>query len=413
MFEKGKQMLYLQQAKVAQAMLDIYQKDNHISQKRLYLSGEMGVGKTYVASWLLSKLKFNHALIIAPKTVVQKLQKVIFEYTKIKADIINKDSNFTQLAPISIINYHNWKILEETSSIPQEYDTALKKLQNEFNNAKTRNDIISKNGSSDWLKIKDDTQTALKKLTPDFDMVIADEVHLLRPTTKEFAFLTSLLLNEQTKFLGLTGTLFNQNMYNLLQLLFISNPKLMHRFQDSTLSNEFQIDRNTVSPDSVYSSRLRNIAYFYNHVWRYLAGQLSLADLKKKQKNKDFDLKQAIMPLNGLPLSQEQKLWCMIADANMNKLGVNQKRRNKIINNYLDFPSLGQPILTRTKSKNTVDDFSIQFAKDPDKARARFQYFCGMALKPIKLNKTAKFMQCNKILKANQARQLSLFKIKH
>ena len=63
----------------AQAVADAYnviQQPNHISQHHLWLSGEMGVGKTYIASGFGQKINANRVLIVSPDTVTTKWQKV-------------------------------------------------------------------------------------------------------------------------------------------------------------------------------------------------------------------------------------------------------------------------------------------------------------------------------------------------
>ena len=51
----------------------------NLHQNTLYLSGEMGVGKTYIASYIASKLS-KKTLIVCPVNVINKWKKVFLEY---------------------------------------------------------------------------------------------------------------------------------------------------------------------------------------------------------------------------------------------------------------------------------------------------------------------------------------------
>ena len=49
-------MLYPKQQECVNQIINTFNTPNHISNHRIYLSGEMGVGKTYIASSVADKL---------------------------------------------------------------------------------------------------------------------------------------------------------------------------------------------------------------------------------------------------------------------------------------------------------------------------------------------------------------------
>lgn len=391
--------LYPKQQEVADNLFKAYQNPNHISQGRLYVSGEMGVGKTYIASALIAKLQPKHTLIMAPNTVLPKWQKVLKEYTDLHSKIITKQSSFNDMPDIVLCSYKNYKLLINYSKNSQDTKIALKEFQRHITNAQARDDYLmlnkltdNKESTSLWSTLDAKLQTSLMTKMPYFDFVVADEVHLLKPSTQAFATIIGLLINQKTKFLGLTGTIFNQNIRNLYQLLFLTNPLLMNQFQaiNGQTSETYTLDRYRIHS-------YHPLNYFINAIWQYIAAQISLVDISKTS-TEEFDLKQAIMPLKGLTLTHEQKLWQAIATDNMKSLYVKQKQIDKIINNYFDLPSNKQPVITMTR-KNECNPYIANYTERSNEAAAKHKVFCGMYLKPIALNKTAKFKQCQAILK--------------
>ena len=219
-----------------------------------------------------------------------------------------------------------------------------------------------------------------------FDFIVADEVHLLKPSHLDFAILYTLLRNSQkrSKFLGLTGTLFNQNIENLLFLIATTNPKLLKSLTALNINKNYNLNE--------FLPIFQSAADFYIRIWRYLGAQLSLTDLKQKSQRLDSETKQEIMPLNGIQLTKQQRLWLEIAGEQMKNNS--QKKIDLISANYLDLPERKQPVITHhsliSNTKNS-DDKYYKISKD----------YAGMALDPIKLEKTPKFEQLLTILKNN------------
>lgn len=395
--------LYPKQQEVANNLIKAYQNVDHIGQGHLYVSGEMGVGKTYIASYLVSKLKPSHTLIVAPKSVLKKWQTVLKEYTDLKSEIITKDSNFSKLPEIAICSSQNYRLLLNYSKEPDEFKTAIKDLQNKTNNARSRSDYLmiksplkqfNENAldfNDRWNFLEANIKTRLKKYSPQFDFIIVDEVHLLKPSTLNFATVMGLLMSSKSKFLGLTGTIFNQNISNLYQLLFLTNPLLMNPFQAVNNSNNLIYKIGRYDEHNVYP-----LNYFVNAIWKYIGAQISLDDINKTSET-EFDLTQIIMPLKGLALSRQQELWKSIASKNMKTLNITSNRINTIVNNYLDLPSNKQPIITTMRKINSVSEIA-EHTDDLRNSTVKRKSYSGMYLKPIPVDQTAKFKQCQNIL---------------
>lgn len=401
--------LYPKQQEVVDNLLKTYQNPQHIARGRLYISGEMGVGKTYMGSVILKKLQPKHALVLAPSTVLKKWQKVLAS-CNIDSIIINKKkaiADCSNLPQVVLASYNNYKYLLAPEDEVSNYCESLKKLQQKLTNSVKRNTPLMLKVVpgiyEDW-RVKHDLismelEHNLTNYSQNFDFVICDEVHLLKPSRREFSFAMSLLMKRQTKFLGLTGTLFSQNLSNLWQLLFLTNPELCNEFAINRLElpSLFSLS-DTNDPDNL----LNHISYFYNYIWRYIGGQISLSDLKQKSRA-DFDLKQAIMPLNGINMTREQELWQTIAQANLKILGISKQKADHIVNNYLDLPENSQPLINYSRKSLTNPDLD-DFVKGDSTAKQTA--YCGMYLKPIKLQETTKFKQCLSIVKQHPEKTL-------
>lgn len=386
-------MLYPKQQEIVDNLYKAYQSQALFNDRHLYISGEMGVGKTYMASALANKMKPKHALVICPDAVCQKWKQVYQEFNP-NQDIVVYHSKLTitkkQDLPDCLIMPEKslYRFLTQLDFV-NPYDLALLKT-------KLANSMSSyERNSSQSFKYTDILSVAASESESIhdqiFDLVIADEIHTYRITHQNFVGLYYLLdFNKQTPFLGLTGTLFNQNLDYLLSLLLLLNPSIFKKqaYKIFTKQQAFT----TIDMDKWFS-----ISAFYLDLWQYLGAQISLSDIKQKANN---NINQEIMPIKALPLSDAQKAWQNLVRVNLHSLATH-KKIERIIMNYLDFPENKAPVIRRTSHDETDADHQ------PERRHYFAQYYdCGLLLKPIALKETAKFKQLMKILKENPVHTL-------
>lgn len=380
--------LYPKQEEVANNLLKIYQTKDHISHGALYLSGEMGVGKTYIGSYLVNVLSPHCALIIVPSLVLNKWQNVLQGFTKQEITVINRKSN--KLGHINLCTYQNLKYVYQLAIKNQnllvDYPKNNQRLLRNLNN-RSRDIILPlQDFDSKQYKIHSAKSFEKPKIDLPFDFIVADEVHLLKPSHLDFAILYTLLRNSQKrpKFLGLTGTLFNQNIENLLFLIATTNPELLKGLNALNINENYNLNE--------FLPIFQSAADFYTRIWCYLGAQLSLTDLKQKSQRLDSETKQEIMPLNGIQLTKQQRLWLEIAGEQMKDNS--QKKIDLISANYLDLPERKQPVITHHSLISNIENSDNKYYKIS-------KDYAGMALDPIKLEKTPKFKQLLTILKNN------------
>lgn len=356
-------VLYKKQEEVANALIKSYQKP-YLNEGHLYLSGEMGVGKTYIASSVAHKLQAKHVLIICPATVTTKWQKVFQEFNNGEAYIATptKIQSFKTLPQAVIVNQNNaYRVLThyfDKDQISKEVNNALHWAHNACY-------------YTFLPKIKK------AKTNSPFDFIIFDEIHTYKSTRKIFG-VYSYLERLGVKTLSLTGTIFNQNLAYLGRLLEVSHPKLIQSYNSS----------NNSSTDLRNIETALNSYYWFEYcIWRYIAVQISLNDLQGEiKKNKKDEINQQIMPLQGIQLSPEQQAWTELVKANGKILNLTAKRIDHLITTYLDRPTQKQPIIKRHHKINS------NFIETD-------LYLTGFQLTPIEISQTTKFKQLNDLLK--------------
>lgn len=385
----------------AQAVADLYRavkQPNHISQNHLWLSGEMGVGKTYIASGFGNQINAKRVLIVSPATVTTKWQKVyqsfnpavdIHIYQPRKDD----ETDLITTPQVNIVKHRDLvNFIKSQYNLLHGHQSVLE-IENNLidNNRKRTNDFIN-DGYLDF-----DYSTATHQILPklDFDLIIFDEIHTIKPTTQEYAIMRYLIKNEPCPVLNLTGTIFNQNHEYLELMLWDVNPQIMQAVEYSN-HRYYTDDTNSINDP----------AWFFTNIWQYIAVQVSLSDVNNLHKQDDID--QEIMPLNGIPLSSEQSAWISITHYQLNSLSKSKKYQDKLITNYLDFPSNKQPAIKSTHVLNN----SYRFFRD-NKTREITKSFASMQLTPTPLNETPKFKQVKSILKKYPQKTLIFVEDRH
>ena len=381
-------MLYPKQAQTVDNLYHIYQQPNHISQGHLFISGEMGVGKTYMASALINKLQAKKTLIACPVSVAKKWQKVAQEYNPDKTISIYNPKQNADLTDIVIVKQKDlYKfalkyLLTDIDDNKNTHQANYNAAENAFEEYKTE---ISRGAKRIYNKVVSvDNYFAPEMIKQIFDFAIIDEIHLYQPTHQDFA-VVALLAQMKIKMLNLTGTIFNQNVAKLILLLMYTNRYLMKASCD--------LDASADDYDIASSKhKCMDASWFYLNIWRYLGSQISLKDIEKKRDSTD-KINQTTMPLEGLNLTDEQKAWQTIAELQLNHLQITKNRQDLLITSYLDLPSRSQ--LSITKHHN-IDSNIFELRKN----------FISMQLTPIEIQNTAKFKQLKSILQSNPAKTL-------
>ena len=395
-------MLYQKQQDVVNKLMSAYQKPI-LNEGHLYLSGEMGTGKTYITCGLLKQTNTKRALVVCPASVTNKWKSVYEKFTNKPAVIANKN-NFKSL----IDNDFDGLIIVKQRDIISCFAAASSLDDSIFKNELTK---YAQKGRSNYLECENYSDLNLYrnnfnmpqhyiienintlKMHPklqSFDIVIFDEIHTYKPGHQDFS--AYALMTHYNKTLALTGTIFDQNISNLLALLLCSNKRILDTILSRTNSGFSSIFKivNDGSPSIPLSqenlqtqgnSSIFEYSFFIENIWRKIAVKINLNQINKERKNK---INQKIMPLHGLQLTPIQKAWYNLANTNLKALNYSSAQADLKITSYLDLPSKVQPTITRT----------CQYLK--------YSNIMATTLLPIKLTETAKYNQLTDILKNNE-----------
>lgn len=393
-------MLYPKQAEIVKHLVDTFNEPDQIAGQHLFISGEMGVGKTYMASAIIGELGAKNTLIACPATVAKKWEKVAHEYNPdLTISIFNKkeipDSQITIVRQKDLFNYFKMLIAtfgldsmqlnDGNVSTTAAAQNTLMSLRKEIHNSVNRT-------TECYVKITGhyEYRNFLELFNKRFDLAIFDEIHLYQPTYQEFVPLAILSQLPEQKILGLTGTIFNQNLTKLGLMLTYTNHRLISKLLNTDNWDCFQFDDLNRYLESPYR--------FYQNIWRYIGAQIGLNQIEERKSEEKATANQETMPLAGLDLSSEQAAWQEIAKAQLKHLSIGESQQNKLITSYIDLPSQKQITITRTQRiKNSDND---------NPASMRLISDIGMTLTPIKLENTEKFKQLKKVLTENPQKTL-------
>lgn len=371
--------LYPAQQRAVNQLIKAYRTPNHISNQHLFVSGEMGVGKTYIASKLAHDLGAKRVLIVSPKTVTTKWQRIFNEFN-------------SQLSKPAIVHSSRGKIINTDADIsivtPRDLKRYLEQKFTEFDfehfedivNIYIRDNSGLRLSSNDYAGLIERLQKLDLVAKSLYDLVIVDEVHTFKAKTNPFLGLIFLNLSLHTKIINLTGTIYNQNLSRLADLLMISNTKAVN-YALGKISNL------SYHEYPALISILHRSDLFYTLLFKYIAVQISLNDVKNNLKRANEDeIKQTIVPPISIALSNEQQTWIELATYQLNHLNRSPRKLNEIINNYLDYPSQAQPTITIRRKLNATNS-------GREKLTVIRKSYVGLQLTPIELKDTPKFQQ--------------------
>lgn len=357
--------LYPAQAKVVDALMKGYSNPNLTMQHRLYISGEMGTGKTYMASAVVAQLKPKHVLIVCPSSMPKKWQKVYQEFNQNEPILFNKNMTKDEIIKTScliIMQKDLYTLIKILYNTHEQFEKNIKDIKSAIERL--------------MRDTTDDIELPHDRYETYFDFAIFDEIHTYKPTTQLFRALAILSLTK-AYFLGLTGTLFKQNIIDLHCLLNITNPD----FNNLEYNND----------------NLRDPSWFYTNIWRYISVPINLHEIERQQVASENEIKQDIMPLEGLDLSDEQHAWYELANFNLKRLNLTKNRIDQVTTSYIDLPQNKQPSVLRSTNDNYVN-YIDDDSENKNYYKNRTRYLSGMTLSPIAIEKTPKFMKLQSIL---------------
>lgn len=397
--------LYQAQVNVVQTLINAYQANNIYRDGKIYVSGETGVGKTYIGSAIANdELTNQHrpVLIVTPSTVVLKWKRVL---TETNSDLKEQIACITR---------------------PKEFVSFNKKIT-----------IISADLLNRWLKQYRHTLISMSDQSLPF--LIFDEIHKIQKSQFEaFAHLIAMQTAEhRMPMLLLSGTIFNRSWHDLGQLLALTHPHLIahalniydispsllamtqrtmnkvnhpsdegYQNLDDVLPvtisvNDFdfypwQSQKKSELNDSqravkklmaaavskMASSQIYSLSNFISRIWQYISVGIGLDDVQELSSNVD-EIKQEVMPIKAIPLSKLERAY--LAMTRQFYRGTNKNTREMFIMNYLDQPARSN--LLKPKQHGRVDWFSDQQ-----------MYYVNFRLKPITIQQTAKFHRLQAII---------------
>lgn len=397
--------LYQAQANVVQTLINAYQANNIYRDSKIYVSGETGVGKTYIGSAIANdELTNQHrpVLIVTPSTVVLKWKRVLIETN---SDLKEQIDCITR---------------------PKELTAFNKKIT-----------IISVDLLHRWLKQY--RHTLINMTDQSLPFLIFDEIHKIQKSQLEaFAHLIAMQTAEhRMPMLLLSGTIFNRSWHDLGQLLTLTHPHLIahalniYEISPSLLAmtqrtvnkvnhpsdegyqnlddvlpvtisvNDFdfypwQSHKKSELNDSqravkklmaaavskMASSQIYSLSNFISRIWQYISVGIGLDDVQELSSNVD-EIKQEVMPIKAIPLSKLERAY--LSMTRQFYRGTNKNTREMFIMNYLDQPARSN--LLKPKQHGRVDWFSDQQ-----------MYYVNFRLKPITIQQTAKFHRLQAII---------------
>lgn len=340
--------LYGKQAEIANDITQSFKNYNNSENENIlnnmaYISGEMGVGKTYIATEILRHFQENDklTLIISPASTTTKWQKVIKAFTGLESAQFDKKAKTVPTSGILVIEPKNM-----TPLIPM------------FENQKV-----------------------------NFDFIIYDEIHTLKQKTVPFENFTKIVQSlvkkvvrnnitfRETPILGLTGTIFSQSPKKLGALINLTHPKYA-KLINAAIDND-------------------NIAKFM-YYWTKISWNIALKDVESHfQSDSKDDIEQTIVPIQLIEPTDEQLAVYTIANEQLKRIQVNN--RDHIAASLLDLPDqYNNLIRTRHVQAKEIGQF---FATTKS-------YQTGFLLNDIEFEHTPKYQKLLKILKNHEKNTL-------
>lgn len=360
-------MLYKRQKIAYQDLLNGLQSTDMLSNQRLVLAGEPGVGKTYVASAVSSQ--FEKALIIVPSGPLHKWKTVLAEFIHQQPVIYSpKKENNIKITTKYVIVRHNQLDTFFASKTASEWLTDLDLIiMDEFQELIQKENILN-------------AYIFAKALYKDF----------LKPKQeKGYSLLETLWEKQNIPTLFLSGSAFS-----------LSKTKLA-MFCNAFWPNLYQGDRYDFRPNYLDTdgpiSGANALLTIFDTVWQYVAVTLNLSETQALAKR--IEKIHQTLKINTIELTAEELAYYNLIDA------TSPTKTHAAANNAIDmfngqnFTSVKQHSLvwpTTSGRKRTI-------ANTYQSRRA-----IGFSINAFSLQDSAKYRKCKEILANHDDRTLIL-----
>lgn len=295
--------LYQKQQDIVDKTISLLAQSNSILNNNLYLSGEMGVGKTYMGAYLANYYAENQykILVVSPKVNIKKWQSLLNQ-----CEILNKNSNqiSNNISLISLEDINLW--------------------------------------TQNLIKLK---QNQLE----DKFVLIFDEIHLALNTKYE-AFVRIINMSKDLndfKGIYLTGTLLEGNREIIARLISTTHPNLAQQYSIFNL---------------LHHSRFPTFIY---NVLQKISLSISLEDVQSLEANKE-EIKQEMKPIVKLPVTTEQQLFLNVIRKNAQSMNINNLTIQSLMTSYVDHPSRSLEYNRKLRpTKNNIPSGHINYLALP------------------------------------------------
>lgn len=343
--------LFGKQQIIADKTFKALTSNNIYLQKCIYIAGEMGVGKTYIASYLANKFyqKKESLLIISPVATIKKWQKVIKAYTGVEPFMYKRSYNHKQTDTTGFDD-------------PQIF-------------------IVKETDINVFYKDNPNTKYCL---------TILDEVHHLKYGASSFITIKTIIKNQQNAqrpITAMTGTIFNKNLYKLAPIFQVTHPNL---FKLRLPSSYNKYNR--------FNKHYQTVDLFLSDFWQYIAFSISMTDVQDYfKKDTDDEIEQTISPIRLIAPTTEQILFYRITTHQFQAAGNSLRDSQFLAAQRLDNPENNQNI---TKKHHILHRASNILEEKDQRLRTSYNTTVvpALTLTEIKLNKTEKYKKLIKIL---------------
>lgn len=360
-------MLYKRQKIAYQNLLNGLQSTNMLSNQRLVLAGEPGVGKTYVASAVSAE--FTKALIIAPSGPLHKWKTVLTEFTHQQPVIYSpKKENNIKITTQYVIVRHNQLDTFFASKIASEWLTDVGLIiMDEFQELIQKENIIN-------------AYIFAKALYKDY----------LKPNQeKGYPLLETLWEKQNVPTLFLSGSTFS-----------LSKTKLA-MFCNAFWPNLYQGDRYDFRPNYLDADgpirQADTLLTIFDTVWQYVAVTLNLSETQALAKN--LEKINQTLKINTIELTAEELAYYNLIDA------ASPTKTHDTANNAID--------MFNGRNFTSVKQHNLVWPTTSGRKRAIANTYqtkraIGFSINAFSLQDSAKYDKCKEILADHDNRTLIL-----
>ena len=310
-----------------------------------FLSGENGVGKTYITSAFIHQYLKEHPranfLIISPTHMLKKWQTVLTEYNP---------------------------------------DVDIQQLKSKQNRLPAQITIVSNRQLS-----------RTKEINKQINFIVYDEIHEVNPNRANYQHLENLIYqNLKPNVLGLTGTVFSQSTRNLLKIIDLLRPDLYNNATN-------------------FGFNINKINFFEKYIWQFVSVTINLHNVNAKLNKQDINQEIMPIHLIKLTTEEKMFYVLTRNRMNrLNKNGaqlagelIDFPRTNQFVTKHTRKTHANSAEVRQTRDLvlNQLDR-NLRWQNQPNISRQE-SYVSALSLSEIKLTNSQKFNQLKQIIKDN------------